>query len=68
MSIIDLLWIFLILSSLQPVIRPRWLEAQRLRAFRQLEASQKTAQRRPSVECIPLPDGPAGRRTGSPSG
>jgi ClpP class serine protease len=37
MSIIDLLWIYLILSSLQPVVRQRWLEAQRVRAFRQLE-------------------------------
>ncbi|HEX3429040.1 MAG TPA: ATP-dependent Clp protease proteolytic subunit, partial [Candidatus Limnocylindrales bacterium] len=37
MSLIDLLWIFLILSSLQPVIRQRVLEAQRVRAFRRLE-------------------------------
>jgi ClpP class serine protease len=36
-SPIDLLWIFLILSSLQPVLRQRWLESQRLRAFRKLE-------------------------------
>jgi ClpP class serine protease len=37
MSIFDLLWLFLIISSLQPVIRQRLLEAQRLRAFRRLE-------------------------------
>jgi ClpP class serine protease len=36
-SIFDLLWIFFILSSLQPVIRQRLLEAQRIRAFRRLE-------------------------------
>jgi ClpP class serine protease len=36
-SPIDFLWLFLILSSLQPVLRQRWLEAQRLRAFRRLE-------------------------------
>ena len=37
MSLLDLLWIFILISSLQPVIRQRWLEAQRLRAFRRLE-------------------------------
>jgi ClpP class serine protease len=37
MSIFDLLWLFLIFSSLQPIIRQRLLEAQRLRAFRRLE-------------------------------
>jgi ClpP class serine protease len=37
MSLIDLLWLFIILSSLQPVLRQRWMEAQRLRAFRRLE-------------------------------
>jgi ClpP class serine protease len=41
-SPIDLLWLFLIFSSLQPVIRQRWLESQRLRAFRQLEERRKT--------------------------
>ena len=33
----EILWIFLILSSLQPVIRQRLLEGQRVRAFRRLE-------------------------------
>jgi ClpP class serine protease len=37
MSFFDILWIFLILSSLQPVLRQRLIEAQRLRAFRDLE-------------------------------
>ena len=37
MSILDLLWLFIIFSSLQPVIRQRWLESQRMRAFRQFE-------------------------------
>jgi ClpP class serine protease len=41
-SLIDLLWIFLILSSLQPVVRQRLLEAQRYRAFRQLEDRRKS--------------------------
>src|SRR5918997_2160615 len=38
----ELLWIFFIISSLQPVIRQRWLEAQRLRAFRRLEEQRKS--------------------------
>lgn len=37
MTIFDLLWILLIFSSLQPLLRQRWLESQRMRAFRQLE-------------------------------
>jgi ClpP class serine protease len=41
-SPIDLLWLFLIFSSLQPVIRQRWLESRRLAAFRQLEERRKT--------------------------
>jgi ClpP class serine protease len=41
-SIFELLWLFLILSSLQPVIKQRWLESQRLRAFRHLEAKRKS--------------------------
>jgi ClpP class serine protease len=39
-SPIDLLWLFLILSSLQPVLRQRWLESQRMRAFRRLEVER----------------------------
>ena len=34
---VDLLWLFFIISTLQPVIRQRWLEAQRMAAFRRLE-------------------------------
>jgi ClpP class serine protease len=37
MNWLDLLWVFLILSSLQPVIRQRMLEAARQRAIRGLE-------------------------------
>src|SRR5438067_8906732 len=36
-SPLDLLWIFFILSSLQPLLRKRWMEAQRRRAFEKLE-------------------------------
>jgi ClpP class serine protease len=34
---IDLLWLFLIFSSLQPILRQRLLEARRMRAFRRFE-------------------------------
>lgn len=37
MSFFDVIWIFFIISSLQPLIRQRWLEAQRMRAFAKLE-------------------------------
>jgi len=39
---IDLLWLFLIFSSLQPMIRQRWLEAQRMRSLRKLEEQRKS--------------------------
>ncbi len=42
MSPLDLLWAFFIISSLQPVVRQRWLEAQRLRSFRQLEEKRQS--------------------------
>jgi ClpP class serine protease len=42
MSIFDLLWLFLIISSLQPVLRQRLIDAQRLRAFRRLEERRKS--------------------------
>ncbi len=42
MSIIDLFWILLIVSSLQPVLRQRWLVVQRLRAFRRLEERRQS--------------------------
>ena len=37
MQILDVLWIFLIVSSLQPIIRQRILEAARVRLLRDLE-------------------------------
>jgi|SRR3990170_1827977 len=40
MSFLDFLWIFLIITSLQPIVRRRWLEMQRVRAFRRLEAQR----------------------------
>jgi ClpP class serine protease len=40
MSIFDLFWVFFIITSLQPIIRQRWLEAQRVRAFRSLEQTR----------------------------
>jgi ClpP class serine protease len=36
-SPLDLLWIFIIISTLQPIVRQRWLDMQRLRQFRRLE-------------------------------
>jgi ClpP class serine protease len=42
MDIISFFWIFLIISALQPVIRQRMLEAQRLRLFDQLEHKRKS--------------------------
>ena len=42
MTILDLLWLFIILSSLQPVLRQRWLDAQRMRAFHRLEEHRKS--------------------------
>jgi ClpP class serine protease len=42
MSFIDLLWLFFLFSTLQPILRQRWLEAQRVRAFRQLEQRRQS--------------------------
>lgn len=39
---LEIFWLFIILSSLQPVIQQRWLEAQRMRAFRKLEQDRKS--------------------------
>jgi ClpP class serine protease len=41
-SIFDLLWLFFIFSSLQPLLRQRFLEVQRMRAFRRLEEQRKS--------------------------
>ncbi len=40
MSFLDLLWIFLLLTSIQPMLRQRWLEWQRMAAFRRLEEAR----------------------------
>ena len=37
MNPLDLLWLFLIASTLQPLVRQRWLEGQRLRLLQKLE-------------------------------
>jgi ClpP class serine protease len=42
MSPIDLLWLFIIFSSLQPVFRMRLLEAQRMWLFRKFEEQRKS--------------------------
>ena len=42
MSPWDVIWIFFLLSSLQPVIRQRWLEMQRMCAFRRLEQRRQS--------------------------
>jgi len=42
MSPIDLLWLFIILSSLQPVLRQRLLEAKRIWLFRRFEEERKS--------------------------
>src|SRR5262245_59952989 len=42
MDFFSIIWIFFIISSLQPVIRQRILEMQRLRMFEQLEQSRKS--------------------------
>ena len=42
MSPLDLLWLFFILSSLQPVLQRRWLEYMRGRAFTSLEKRRQS--------------------------
>jgi ClpP class serine protease len=42
MSPLDLLWLFFILSSLQPVLQRRWLDYQRARAFTALERKRES--------------------------
>ena len=42
MSFLDVLWIFFIVSSLTPLLQRRWMEARRLRGFRQLEEQRKS--------------------------
>src|SRR6266498_484402 len=40
MGILEILWIYLILTTIQPVITQKWLEASRLRLLRKLERSR----------------------------
>ena len=40
MGILEILWIYLILATIQPVITQKWLEAARLRLLRKLERSR----------------------------
>ena len=42
MTVLDIFWIFFMLSALQPVIRQRMLDAMRMRKIAQLEASELT--------------------------
>ncbi|HEX9464087.1 MAG TPA: ATP-dependent Clp protease proteolytic subunit [Alphaproteobacteria bacterium] len=42
MTIVDLFWLFFMLSALQPVLRQRMLEAMRLRKIAQLEHKRKS--------------------------
>src|SRR6266566_1667072 len=42
MSPLDLICFFFLLSSIQPVLRQRWLEAMRVRAFRSLEQRRES--------------------------
>jgi ClpP class serine protease len=42
MSLLDLVFISIMVSSLQPLLQQRWLERQRLRAFRRLETLRKS--------------------------
>jgi hypothetical protein len=40
MSVLDIFWIFFMLSALQPVIRQRMLDAMRMRKIAQLEREE----------------------------
>ncbi len=42
MNFMDIFWLILLLSSFQPLLRQRMLEAARLRLFRKLEAKRKS--------------------------
>ena len=42
MSAFDIVWIFFVLSALQPMLRQRWLEASRTRLIRELERKRKS--------------------------
>jgi ClpP class serine protease len=40
MGILDILWIYFILTTNQPIITQKWLDASRLRLLRKLEKSR----------------------------
>ena len=42
MSVLDIFWIFFMLSALQPVIRQRMLDAMRMRKIAQLERERNS--------------------------
>ncbi|MDR5708962.1 MAG: hypothetical protein QN172_03465 [Armatimonadota bacterium] len=42
MSVLDVLWLFFIISALQPLVQRRWLEAARLRLLRELERKRNS--------------------------
>src|SRR5690349_15040389 len=42
MSIVDLIWLFFLLSSLQPLLHKWWLQTMRIQAFRGLEKRRKS--------------------------
>ena len=42
MSFFDIIWIFFLITSLQPMLRQRWLEMQRMRAFRKFEQQRSS--------------------------
>ena len=43
MTVLDIFWIFFMLSALQPVIRQRMLDAMRMRKIAQLERERNSA-------------------------
>jgi hypothetical protein len=56
------LWLFFMLSAIQPVIRQKMLEASRLRVLHRFERARKgrvifpqPTRTRPSVEYVPMP-------------
>jgi ClpP class serine protease len=42
MTVLDVLWLFFIISALQPVVQRRWLEAARMRLLRELERERNS--------------------------
>jgi ClpP class serine protease len=40
MSIADILWVYIVLTTLQPILTQKWLEATRVRSLRKLERTR----------------------------